>query len=268
MPPVRNPIGMKPTKTLPELWHPTFGDIVTVLALVAAIIMWLAPPNWEIGTPVVFVSIAVVVFTALRHTSHAYIRGAVAVFIAALLIIVAWRPIWDSFHKDYPHVALHWPITFGNAEPTTALSDPPDMPPLDLPGPPLSKWGKVMYICPFPPKNDVDREVVKAAIRRNADIYGNALGTTIVFNEIPYGIRFDITARNAEGETRMASTQRITIQLEAASQGIFATVSTNLTGGMGFIESIGIDKDSDIEKLWKSQVERIVGAPEGKCRLL
>ncbi len=76
----------KPTKALPDPWHPTFGDIVTVLALVAAIIMWLAPPNWEIGIPAVLGSIAVVAFTALRHTSHVYVRSAVAVLIPGLLI--------------------------------------------------------------------------------------------------------------------------------------------------------------------------------------
>jgi hypothetical protein len=259
----------KPTKASPDPWHPTFGDIVTVVALVAAIIMWFAPPNWEIGIPVVLGSISVVVFTALRHPSHAYIRGTVAVLIVALLITVAWRPIWDSFHKDYPHVAFHWPISFGDSErPTTALSDPPDLPPLDLPGPPLSKWGKVLYICPLPPKIDVNREAVKAAIRRNADIYGNALGISLVLNEIPYGIRFDITAKNAEGDSRMAGVQRVTIQLEAASQGIFAIVSMNLAGGMAMLESVGVDRDSDIEKLWTKEVERIVGVADGKCRLL
>jgi hypothetical protein len=97
----------KSSKILSEAWRPTFGDIVTVLALVAAIIMWFAPPNWEIGIAVVVVSIAVVAFTALRHASHPFIRGAVAILIVTLLIAIGWRPIWDSFHKDYPQVAFH-----------------------------------------------------------------------------------------------------------------------------------------------------------------
>src|ERR1700723_3677498 len=103
----------KPTKISSDPWRPTFGDIVAVLALVAAIIMWLAPPNWEIGISVVIVSIAVVAFTALRHSSHPLFRSAVAVLIAAFLITVGWRPIWNSFHKDYPNVAFRWPISFG-----------------------------------------------------------------------------------------------------------------------------------------------------------
>ena len=61
---------------------------------------------------------------------------------------------------------------------------------------------------------------------------------------------------------------RITIQLEAASTGIFVTLSTNFAGAMGFVEAIPLERDSDLEKIWRSQVERITGAPEGKCRLL
>jgi hypothetical protein len=143
------------------------------------------------------------------------------------------------------------------------------MPPLDLPGAPLSKWGKVLYLCPFPPKISAnDRNAVKTAIRKNADIYGNALGVSFVFNEIPYGVRFDITPKNSEGETRLNGIQRATIQLEAASQGVFVTVSMSLIGGMAILEAVGVDRDSDIEKLWTKQVEKIVGAAEGKCRLL
>jgi hypothetical protein len=258
-------------KPAPDKWRPSFGDIVTVLALVAAIIMWFAPPNWKIGIPVVVASIALVAITALRHASNAFLRGTAAVLVVAILVAVAWRPIWESFHKDYPNVAFHWPISFGDSEQQSALSDPPDIPPLNLPGPTLSKWGKVLYLCPFPAKVDRERrEEVKAAIRRNADIYGNAMGFDFVFNEIPYGIRFDITAKTPQGTINMGggALQRVTIQLEAASQGIFATITMNLAGGMGMLESVSLDRDSNMEKLWKSQVERIAGVPEGKCRLL
>jgi hypothetical protein len=36
-------------------------------------------------------------------------------------------------------------------------------------------------------------------MRRNADIYGKALGFDLILSEIPYGIRFDVTARDTEG---------------------------------------------------------------------
>src|SRR5882757_8249280 len=99
-----------------EPWRPTFGDIVTVFALVAAIVMWFAPPNWKIGIPVIIVSIVVVAFTALHHPSRALIRGSIAILIIAVLLIVAWHPIWESFHKDYPHIAFRWPISFSDSE--------------------------------------------------------------------------------------------------------------------------------------------------------
>jgi hypothetical protein len=260
------------SKTEPEQWRPSFGDLVTVLALVAAIVMWFAPPNWEIGIPVVVASIALVAITARRHTSHPLIRSAAAIVVVTLLIAVAWRPIWDSFHKDYPHVAFRSPVTFGESEPRSATaSEPPDMPPLNLPGPTLSKIGKILYICPLPPTVDPEkREAIKEAIRKNAEIYGSAMGVDFIFNEIPYGIRFDITAKNPQGQMTMGggSLQRITIQLEAASQGILTTITMYLAGGMGFLESIALDRDSDMEKIWRSQVERINGVPPGKCRLL
>jgi hypothetical protein len=81
-------------------------------------------------------------------------------------------------------------------------------------------------------------------------------------------VRFDITSKNAEGELRMNGIQRATIQLEAATQGIFVTVSMSLIGGMAILESVGVDRDSDIEKIWSTQIEKMVGAPEGKCRLI
>src|SRR5262249_13875560 len=98
--------------------------------------------------------------------------------------------------------------------------------------------------------------------------YGNATGISLVFNEIPYGVRFDITPSNTEGELRMTGVQRGTVQLEAASKGIFVTVSMHLIGGMAMLESVGVDRGSDIEKRWTKQVEKMVGAPEGKCRLI
>jgi hypothetical protein len=186
--------------------------------------------------------------------------------LAALLVAVGWRSIWEDFHKEYPHLAFRWPVTF---EASSVTREPPDMPPLDLPGAPLSKWRKVLYLCPLPAKVSAsDRQAAIEAIRRNADIYGSATGISFVFNEIPYGVRFDITPGNTEGELRMNGVQRATVQLEAASRGIFITVSMNLVGGMALLEAVGVDRGSDMEKLWARQVEKMVGAPEGKCRLI
>jgi hypothetical protein len=42
----------------------------------------------------------------------------------------------------------------------------------------------------------------------------------------------------------------------------------SLIGGMAILEAVSVDRGSDIEKLWTKQVEKIVSALEGKCRLI
>jgi hypothetical protein len=57
-----------------------------------------------------------------------------------------------------------------------------------------------MFICPYPKEVDyADAQAALAQMRRNADIYGKALGFDLIISEIPYGIRFDVTARDTEG---------------------------------------------------------------------
>lgn len=126
---------------MPEKWRPSVGDIITIAALVVAVIMWFVQPTWEIGAPLTAATIAVVIFAAARHPSHALVRIPIAGVVIAILIAVTWHPIFDSFRKEYPRAALNWPITLN--PPVTPLAppaDPPDMPPTNLPGPTLSKW--------------------------------------------------------------------------------------------------------------------------------
>ncbi|MCP3444207.1 hypothetical protein [Bradyrhizobium sp. CCGUVB14] len=223
-------------------------------------------PGWVGRGLLVLAASLLIAYAAWRHGARPLWRSAAAVVLITLFVGLSWKPIWLDFHKNYRNVAFRWPITF--SEPPL-LTEPSDMPPLDLPGAPLSKWGKVLYLCPLPPQVDpAERTAAKEALRRNADIYGNALGISIVFNDIPYGIRFDVTPAQAEGQARMGMAQRLTFQLEIASKGLFVTVTTNMLGGMGILEAVGIDRDSDIEKLFKQQVELVVGAKEGTCRLL
>jgi hypothetical protein len=178
--------------------------------------------GWVTRSLLVLFVIGLTIYATRRHSAHLILRTAIAIIVILVFVGLSASPIWQDFHKKNPNVVFRWPVTFGGSERTSERSDPPDMPPLDLPGPPLSKWGKVLYICPFPPKVDAEkREALKAALRRNADIYGTALGVAFIFNEIPYGIRFDITAKNAEGETHMGGVQRVTIQLEVAPASAF-----------------------------------------------
>jgi len=187
-------------------------------------------------------------------------------------IIVSAIPLSGEGYVLYWHfhsktvVAFHWPITFG---PPTLPADPPDLPPLNLPGPPLSKSGKVMFLCQYPSHIDPrDSEAVKAEIRRNADILGNALGLSLVFNVIPYGFRFDVTANGTEGQLRMNGFQRMTIQVEGASTGLFVTLLMELPGGLAILSMMPVERNSEITSLLAKLAAQFTGVPEDKCRLL
>ncbi len=250
-------------------WQPSIGDLMAIIAIVMGVVVYLTQPDWKIGGFLVFVAIALVTFAALRHPSHSILRTLVAVGVVGIFIALIWRPIWTSFHKDYPRIALNWPITLNPALPPPALpSNPPDMPPLNLPGPPLSKWGKAMFLCESPtvPADPRGPEAIIADIKRSADIFGNALGLSLVFNQIPYGFRFDVTANGTEGELRLGGVQRFTIQVERATQGIFVTATMDMP--LGILSMMPIERDSDSAKLWAKIVAQSTGIPEDKCRML
>jgi hypothetical protein len=242
--------------------------LLTIIACVAGVAAAIFELGWVSRLMLIAFAVGLTIFAARRHSAHPVLRTSVAAVVVALLLVFSARPIWLDFHRTFPNIVLRWPVSLSGGD-ELATREPPDLPPLDLPGAPLSKVGKVMYLCPMPPKVDAaDRAVARAAFRKNADIYGRAFGVSIVINEIPYGIRLDITPNGAEGEARLAGVQRVTFQLETASRGLFVTVLMHMPAAMGLMESLGVDRDSDIEKLWKKQVEQLAGATEGTCRLL
>jgi hypothetical protein len=192
----------------------------------------------------------------IRWPRWGKLAGAAAVLV--ILGLVGGEPIFEDFQKQHPGV-------FSTAE----LQDPPDLPPLDLPGPPLSKWGKAMYLCPFPPNtNTRDMAADRAELRKYADIYGRAMGVSVIFTDIPYGLRLDVTANGNEGQQRMNGVQRYTLQFEKSGRGIFVTSQIDLQGGMSVLGLMPVDPGSDVEKAWTKIVEKWVGAAEGTCRLL
>jgi hypothetical protein len=252
----------------PDKWRPSGGDIITIVAWVGAVIMWQAQPIWQIGVPVTAIAIIIVIAAAVRHHSHPLVRIPFAVATVAVLILVSWRPAWDSFRKDYPHAAFNWPITLNPpSAPPAAVAEPPDMPPTNLPGPPLSKWGKVMFLCQPPNGVTLTHEEAMALLRRNADIYGKALGVDVVINELPYGIRFDVTANGTEGKQNLQIARRYTVQLERASNGIFVTFSLDYVGAYAVLAQFPIERESEQARMWMGQTEGL-GFPHGACRLI
>jgi hypothetical protein len=250
-----------------EPWRPTFGEIVAVGALVGAAVMWLKPPSWEWGLPVTAILVALVVFTAVRHQSHPVRRTLVAAVTILILIWAAAGPIWKSFRAEYPRAAFSWPITLNPpAPPPVASLSPPDMPPTNLPGPALSKWGKVMFLCQLPENiPPQDPEAVLALIRRNFEIIGNATGLSMVINQITYGFRIDVTANNSEGQMRMGGLQRFTIQIERAAQGVFVTISIDI-GTLGILSMMPIDQKS--QTMFSGLVTQFTSISADKCRML
>jgi hypothetical protein len=247
-------------------WRPVVGDLVGIGAFALAIVTYLVQPNWEVGTISAFIAIALFIFAAARHESHVLLRVLIGAIVVIGFVAVIWRPLWLSFHRDYPRVAFNWPITF-NAAPAPP-AEPPDMPPLHLLGPPLSKWGKAMFTCPYPSNIDAaDPAQAKAQIRRNADIYGKALGLDLALNDIPYGIRFDVTASDPGGQAVLRDVQRYTVQMEAAANGIFITFTLDFAGAMAILGQVPLDRDSEVAKSYDKAVEQFGFAP-GSCRLI
>jgi hypothetical protein len=256
-------------KPKPEKWQPTASDIITIVALVGAVVMWYVQPDWQIGAPVTVITIAVVIAAAVRHQSHPLVRIPVACAVVLALVAVAWRPIWTSFRKDYPRATINWPVTLNPPEApkvTAAPADPPDMPPTTLPGPALSKFGKAMFLCQLPENIPAqDPEAVLAEIRRNLDILGNATGLSFVINRIPYGFRLDVTENGPEGQLRMGGAQRFTVQIERSSQGAFVTISIDLAV-LGILSMMPLDAEA--EKMFRKLASQFISTAEDKCRLL
>lgn len=252
-----------------EKWRPSFGELVAVGALVVAAVMWLKPPNWEWGLPITAVIVALVIFTAVRHQSHPIRRALIAAFAIIVLIWAAAGPIWKSFRDDYPRATFNWPIILNPPVASQVkFADPPDIPPLNLPGPPLSRWGNIMFICSTPHSIDPSkRDEIIAQIKRNAEVYGKALGIEIIFNEIPYGIRFDVTARDTQGAAKMQMVQRYTVEMEATTNGIFVDFTLYWVGAYAVLSEFTLERDMQMAKMWAAQTEQL-GFAAGACRML
>ncbi len=250
-------------------WQPSVGDLLGIVAIVMGVVVYVTQPDWKIAGALAIIAMALVIFAAIRHSGNPILRGIVAVAVIGLFIAFIWRPIWMSFHKDYPRIAFNWPVTLNPPTASTgASSEPPDMPPLNLPGPPLSKFGKMMYLCPYPPEVDArDAEAAKAQIRRNAEIYGKALGLDLILNDIPYGLRFDVTANDTSGQMRMQTVERYVVRLEKASNGIFVTFTIDFIGAMAILGQMQAERNSEYAQTFDKAVEQLGFAP-GKCRML
>jgi hypothetical protein len=96
-PPDPEPIPLPPAPEPSGKWEPSGGDILDLLLGIAAVIMYLRPPNWELGLPLALFLILPVLFTAHRRRSPFYAKWTVALVAIAIFVWAIWPPLWSSF---------------------------------------------------------------------------------------------------------------------------------------------------------------------------
>jgi hypothetical protein len=186
-------------KTEP-MWRPSVSDVIAIVAVVAAAVMWLKPPNWEWGLSVTAVVIALVIFTAIRHQSHPIRRALVSLSVISILILAATEPIWKSFRADYPNIAFQWPVTFGDDaddESTTPASIPPPVivpQPTIMPAPPgqrplISSLARFIFSCSLPKQSAAAAANQKAFLQKSLGPWGQQIGFDISMADVPGGFR-------------------------------------------------------------------------------
>jgi hypothetical protein len=256
------------------------GDtLLAIIGGISGIVGAVGNLDWITRSVLALIGLGLITYAALRHHSHFVWRVSGAALAMFFIVWSTWRPIWEDLHKNYPAIAFQWPITFvlpslQSASPPSGNSPDsektPDLPPgTDLPGPPQSKLGKALYLCPyslFPNKSNPDE--VKAQLRQDAEVLGKAVGISIVITDLPYGIREDITALDASGQDLMGFVQRITLEMSGTSQGVLVTFSETLPGTLAIFSMFPIDTNSDLAKAVASEVSTLSKIPISKCRLL
>lgn len=169
-------------------------------------------------------------------------------------------------------VAFHWPVTFTEPEmiPSQEAQELPDLPPAtDLPGPPQSKWGHMVFLCVRPKVTDKrDPEEIKAQFRQDAEAFGDTFGLSIVLTDISYGIRVDFTAKTPGDPAVTHSLNRFTIEERGTSKGILVTLTVELPGALAILGSIPAERNSDLTVLYTKMVTKLNGVPEDRCRVL
>jgi hypothetical protein len=78
------------------------GDWITIIAAVLGIAAVVFTLDWIIRSVLVISAIGLIIFAAVRHSAHPFIRGPLAAIVTTLFIAFSWHPIWEDFHKSYP----------------------------------------------------------------------------------------------------------------------------------------------------------------------
>jgi hypothetical protein len=79
-------------------------SIEGVITLIAAFFFWEAEVNWELRCLGVFVTSVLAVHAASRMEISLRKKAALTFVLVVVLLSSTWRPIWVSFHEDFPSV--------------------------------------------------------------------------------------------------------------------------------------------------------------------
>lgn len=78
-------------------------SIEGALGIFFGIVAATADLGWEIRAILLFFAVGLVIHIARRVDGRATRRFGGAAIVVVGLILVTWRPIWESFRKDFPH---------------------------------------------------------------------------------------------------------------------------------------------------------------------
>jgi cell division protein FtsW (lipid II flippase) len=197
---------MSEAKDTPEpdnKWRPAIGDLMAIVAIIIGVVVYLVQPNWEIGGLLALIAIALVIFAALRHTSHPILRWSVAVVVIAVFVTVIWRPIWNSFHQDYPTITWSLLERWTGESSKSGFTSAPTLP-TSLPL--QSRLERFLFTCDVPlPRNEQESAKQKERLQKNIQIWADSLGVDIAFADLGNGMQIAAEAKTLEAKARFLS---------------------------------------------------------------
>jgi hypothetical protein len=132
-----------------------------------------------------------------------------------------------------------------------------------------SRAGKILLTCVIPPSNEKTFEERKKKFAEAVQIYGDAVGLSILLSDVPKGIKLEMTAKTSEGQMRMGDITKITIQAQRISdENVLAVYSTESPSFLGQVFAmLPLDVNAEQTKEVVKLVERLFGAMSGKCQI-
>ena len=130
-----------------------------------------------------------------------------------------------------------------------------------------SKFAKMIYVCDLPqPKIKPSPEDLNEEFNKYADLMQNILGVAVSHTEIPYGVRLEYIPSDAN----VLVYSKIVMDIKRYDpQQVYVTVIPEMNGVFGLLLMLAtVSPDDQQVKTLTANIERMVGIPEGKCKLI